>query len=836
MPLPVFPGIRYDPREPLPPGLNLGHINAHYKYPGNEGQKSGSLPPRVPRGNVNALHLSPEGGRGVAKVGTHSKQQLLEEGFLSPQLTSVKVQIIHDTAKFTIIQLFKNQSHDIKQGICQFPLPFDVTVTGFNCRIGPQKIIYGKVKARRQERAGGLMEQQTPEIFTITLANIPSRTKMQAELSFVCFLKQRIVADLHTFTLTLLTSIAPRYGDTWDDFIASHDNDAAHLRAATIKLKDRPTSLDKDIVITIDTALSDDLEAPQACLETSPTLENHQALMLTIPPELMTAAGKYSNDGEIIFLADRSGSMSDKIESLKSAMMFFINGIPMNRPFNIWCFRSDHTSLWPESKRLDKASREAAMAYVRQEFASNMGGTEILSAFQAICNSNKGRGAIDIIVLTDGEVWYPEQTVDFVRSQWVSSKGLVRSFPLGIGRGVSHELVEGIAKAGGGYAEVITSVSGGGWEDRVVAVLKAAITGHIGSLSMRLEWQEENNQHTHPEFKQSPNEILVISPFLWNRIFLLFDLGKQIPGLKHVILQVKELNGNTITKTLLPNRLHQPDDLIHKLAARALLGEIERGESWLHEDLHAYAYDPVIKEEAMKLGCKWLLVSKWTSIYAVEEETIVPDEAMEMEIDISVTADFLGDALLVPRGGQIAAIVASRLRRLRSDAEESVTESDDSEPKLDTCPVGQSATDKSLDGDIDCDLGFSGSYIDPRQWTGPASAICYYRHNSAYPGAYDAHFQQALQTYQHPMEHLDARHSDDWYGALSPDILKSPSVGVSTAIVGMVLRTLEYLYAGALAPIFNPPASTSLLQNSDQAAKAPDELAAEQFIARLLIV
>ncbi|KAJ3548383.1 hypothetical protein NM208_g1044 [Fusarium decemcellulare] len=177
------------------------------------------------------------------------------------------------------------------------------------------------------------MEQQTAEIFTITLANIPSQTKMQAELSFMCLLKHRVEAGHQIFTLTVPTFIAPRYGDvppgirmltrdnhflsldvdvltaedivsvesethlikyamgagprpcqTWDEFIAGYDNDATSLRAATVELKHRLTSLDKDLVITINTTLSDNSEAPQACLETHPTLRNHQALMLTIPP------------------------------------------------------------------------------------------------------------------------------------------------------------------------------------------------------------------------------------------------------------------------------------------------------------------------------------------------------------------------------------------------------------------------------------------------------------------------------------------------------------------------------------------------------------------------
>ncbi|KAH6867318.1 von Willebrand factor type A domain-containing protein [Thelonectria olida] len=772
MPIALFPGIRYDAREPPPPDHDLGHID------GFDDQRHW-----YPRGHIGAIRRQHGNERGAAEVENHG-QEPHQEGFLSPLSTSVKVQIIHDTAKFTVIQLFRNESCNIKQGTYQFPLPLDATVTGFDCRIGPNKIIRGKVKAsedsqyefneaRRQGRAGGLMEQQTAEIFTITLANIPARTKMQAELSFMCFLKHRVVVDHQVFTLTVPTFIAPRYGDvppgvrmltrdshllslsvdvlsaedlisvksethaigynrgvgptpcqTWDDFITNHDNDTASSRAATVELRDRLTSLDKDLVITIDTALSDNAEGPQACLETHPTLRSHQALMLTLPPELMTAAANSACDSEIIFLADRSGSMVDKIESLKSAMMFFIGGIPMDRPFNIWCFGSGYTALWPQSRRLNEASRQEAMAYVRNEFASDMGGTEILSALREICITSGGQRSMDIIVLTDGEVWSAPQTIDFVRSRWLISEGWVRFFALGIGGAVSHELVEGIAKAGGGYAEVITSASGGGWEDRVVAVLKAATTGHIGSLCMRLEWQREGNLEPAPKFKQSPNDVSKISPFLRNRIFLLFDSGEQLPKLKHVVLQVREPNGNTITKTMLPKRLRQSGTFIHKLAARALLGDLERGESWLHRGQHAYGgiapSDSMIRAEAIQLGCKWSLVSRWTSVYAVEEEVTELNEEMEMEI--SVADDDLDDALLSRRGGQAAANLASGLLRSRAEAEESGTESDSSESSVGTCSVGQPETRDDSDADDDANNpGFdpnAGQDTDPNSGRG----------------------------------------------------------------------------------------------------------------------
>ncbi|KAF5700264.1 von Willebrand factor type A domain-containing protein [Fusarium mundagurra] len=940
MPFALFPDIHYDEREPPPPDHDLGQGNEYYQFLDPNRQELDAQRHWYPCAHVGAFRQQHGDVQGPVEVENHD-QDPHRKGILSPLSTSVKVQIIHDTARFNVIQLFRNESCNIKQGMYQFPLPLDATVTSFDCRIGPNKIIHGKVKAsedsqyefneaRRQGRAGGLMEQQTAEIFTITFANIPARTKMQAELSFMCFLKHQVAVDHQIFTLTVPTFIAPRYGDappgvgmvtrdshllslsvevlsaeelisvksethaircnrgmgpapcqTWDDFVTNRDNDAGTSRAASVELGDRLTSLDKDLVITIDTALSDHAEAPLACLETHPTLRNHKALMLTLPPELMTAAANGVCDSDIIFLADRSGSMADKIEGLKSVMMYFIGGIPRNRHFNIWCFGTGYTSLWPQSRRLNEVSRQEAMAYVHNEFAANMGGTEILSALQEICKASGGQRSMDVIVLTDGEVWSAPQTIDFVRSRWLISEGWIRFFSLGIGAAVSHELIEGIATAGGGYADVITSASCGGWEDRVVAVLNAATTGHIGSLGMKLEWQEEGNLKS--------------------------------------TLKVREPNGNTITKTILPKRLHQSDTFIHKLAARALLGGLERGESWLHRGRHAYGgiapSDSMIKAEAIELGCRWSLVSRWTSVYAVEE-VMEPNAGTEMEGHIVVAADDLDDALLTHRGGQAAANLASGLLRSRAEAEESGTESDDSETSVSTCSNGQPEDSDNSDGDgddNDDDPGFNPNTglstnrnsvrssqghrqeEQPKESEAPSdipqcgtlgyqsSSISSSPENDPPTVNYSAqlHFYNAsmisdtsvMQSTFHMPSPLFPlvepcrdptllQNIEDFSSSLASSGLwgnsglsrdvgtetrfeNGPITDISPFIPLMAQPSPNYAQfvehslnsEGPLAsaPIFNPPASTSLLQNVNQAAKSPDKVAAEQFIGRLLV-
>ena len=64
-------------------------------------------------------------------------------------------------------------------------------------------------------------------------------------------------------------------------------------------------------------------------------------------------------------------------------------------------------------------------------------------------------------------------------------------------------------------------------------------------------------------------------------------------------------------------------DFIHKLGARAILGDLEKGQSWIHLDTNrannSLTEEERVLSEGESIGCKWSLVSKWTSFYAVDE-------------------------------------------------------------------------------------------------------------------------------------------------------------------------------------------------------------------------
>ncbi|KAK4145155.1 von Willebrand factor type A domain-containing protein [Dichotomopilus funicola] len=628
--------------------------------------------------------------------------------------------LVHDTAQVDVTHLFYNDKGlALPRASYTFPLPHGCTVVGFSCRIGRDRVLQGRVKPKREAReaferatsegeTAGLLDEQTPEIFTATLGNIPARARLKFSISCIVLLKYDYVdgsSGLTTFTLPVY--IAPLFGmpspglfraldtsaslnrlsievdvlapgaissvtcpshsdaeieigavrracQTWREFAQSQgQRQDPDPRTAFIRLPEMVAQLDRDFVVEIRTQPEAGLETPQACLERHPQWDGHTAVMLTIPSRLMlgttaTAAAHADGQGEIIFVADRSGSMGDKIAALRSAMEFFLKGIPTERSFNIHCFGSNHESLWARPTAYSADTLQTALGYVSQHFRADMGGTSLLPALKAVVAGRDRGRTTDVVVLTDGEVWDLDETLRFVREARAASENRLRFFALGIGAAVSHALVEGIARLGGGYAEVIPAASSGGWDSRVVAVLEAALTGHIGPIGVDVEVHgSEEMQHvttgerstatpnnyanSRLKMMQSPAAVSSVSPFLRNRVFFLFESLPSAAHLSCLRLRATRPSGEEITEQVPIRVLSAPGTAIHKLAARALLGDLERGQSIIHladggPTLGPLATQKAVMAEGKRLGCKWDLVSKWTSFYATEDRFQPPPD------------------------------------------------------------------------------------------------------------------------------------------------------------------------------------------------------------------
>ena len=147
-----------------------------------------------------------------------------------------------------------------------------------------------------------------------------------------------------------------------------------------------------------------------------------------------------------------------------------------------------------------------------------------------------------------------------------------------------------------------------------------------------------------------------LSPFVRNRAFLLFDSATSQP-LNHINIKTTAPGGKEIVSRIAVNLVEKKDSILHKLGARALLGDLERGQSWIHLSpkapaRHSFEEEELVRQEGERLGCKWSLVSKWTSFNAVEEaykgEGNTQDPFLDVDVDVH---EAVGDLdLLRPRG------------------------------------------------------------------------------------------------------------------------------------------------------------------------------------------
>jgi len=365
------------------------------------------------------------------------------------------------------------------------------------CQIG-ERTIYGLVKEKgearktyeeaKERREGAAVLEQLPEaadVFSTTIANIPAHSSVQVTITYVQELRHD--AEVDGVRLTIPTSISPRYGSypgplqessavglkgmslTIDMRMAdgvpikkvmspthpievslgtlstSTIGEDVSTSKASATLALGTTELASDFVLQV---VAKDVGVPRAILEIHPSLPNQRALMTTLVPKFNLKSQK----PEIIFVADRSGSMSSHIPTLVSALKVFLKSIPVGCMFNICSFGSRHSFLWPKSKVYDQDTLRQAIKHVGT-FAADFGGTETLSAIQACCEARQSKLQTEIMLLTDGDIWSSQQVFDYVSEQ--ATGGNVRVFPIGIGAAVSSALIEGVARAGRGFAQMV---------------------------------------------------------------------------------------------------------------------------------------------------------------------------------------------------------------------------------------------------------------------------------------------------------------------------------------------------------------------------------------------
>ncbi|KNG51681.1 von willebrand domain-containing protein [Stemphylium lycopersici] len=446
--------------------------------------------------------------------------------------------ILATTSRTVLTQTFANPSttKGIRECRYTFPLCEGVSVVGFTCHVGEREIV-GEVKEKEKARAvfkeavargemAGLFEQlpDASDVFTTTVGNIPPGAKVVTRVTYLGELKHDLEVDGIRFTIP--TIICPRYGNYPGTLQRSQATDAmgssisitvdaemadgsfiqkmqspTHPIAMTIGTTSmapnaEPVMTKASATLTLgDAGLETDFVlqviakspgVPKAILENHPIIPDHRALMATLVPKFSLPPEK----PEIVFVCDRSGSMGGtRIELAKQALKVFLKSLPIGVKFNICSFGWQHTFLWPRSVTYSQQTLDEAMAHA-DSFAANYGGTEMLQPLKATIEQRYKDMPLEIMMLTDGEIWNQQDLFSYLNQAITESKAPIRVFTLGIGNGVSHALIEGIAKAGDGFSQTVGE--GEKMDTKVVRMLKGALSPHIKDYTLEVRYNDDD--------------------------------------------------------------------------------------------------------------------------------------------------------------------------------------------------------------------------------------------------------------------------------------------------------------------------------------------------------
>lgn len=585
----------------------------------------------------------------------------------------------------TLKQVFSNSSNEaIPQARYTFPLYDGVAVSGYTITYGDttlRGIVQQKEVAKKtyevavaKGETAGLLEALPAGVFGITLGNLPPTTDVHVKIVYCGELKHD--AEIDGLRFMLPTSIAPRYGDCPGEVLKSTvvsdsgisitvdvdmgksairklqspshpiavsmgaiSSDAAQETFAPSKasttLTLSTTELADDFVVQL---LIDDISKPQVLVEKHPDLLS-RAVVATLVPKFSLP----TSHPEIVFIADQSGSMQgSKNDALVSALMVFVKSLPLGVRFNILAFGNSFKALWPKSQAYNEVNMKAAIKFIGT-FRADYGGTEILLPVKAAFEQMLGDMPLEIMLLTDGEIWGEQMLFDYINAQ-ITEKGTdARVFALGIGNDVSHTLVEGVARSGNGFAQFVAE--GEGIDRKVVRMLKSALYPHLTNRMVEVQCSKSEtvrddefelvekvdyslnikdshddpvpssiagttesekpmsffdttadldkpiqpsdlDRYAHlptfdtPKILQAPSEVPSLFPFNRTTIYLLLGPDAPQEPISSIILRATSPQG-TLELAIDVAEKEVIGTTVHQLAAKKAIQELEEGRGWL---------------------------------------------------------------------------------------------------------------------------------------------------------------------------------------------------------------------------------------------------------------
>ena len=433
--------------------------------------------------------------------------------------TKVQMDITGNINRVIVEQSFTNPSNQWTEGVYVFPLPEDSAVDQLRMYID-DRVIEGQIhekkaakkiyeKAKQEGKSASLVEQQRPNIFTTSVANIAPGGTITIAIEY----QQAVLIDNNTYSIRFPMVVGDRYIpgtpiQTPSDSLGVRPNthevedaskitppsentisyffdqkyetylpvtidinlmagfEIASLRSGYHKVNtvdinqntkhitlDESYQADRDFELTWSAIQTDE---PEIALFTQQKDDNLYLLLMATPPK--DDVFKVSNrPRELIFIIDSSGSMSgSSMTQAKEALIKALDRLKDTDRFNIIDFDDSFYPLFDSAMPAIDMNKSNAKRFLNKVSAD--GGTEMLKPISYALrsrDSNSQNYLRQIVFITDGQVGNELSIFNSVETNIKDD----RFFTIGIGSAPNSYLLTKLADFGRGAFTYIGSQS-----------------------------------------------------------------------------------------------------------------------------------------------------------------------------------------------------------------------------------------------------------------------------------------------------------------------------------------------------------------------------------------
>ncbi|MGB0525099.1 MAG: VIT and vWA domain-containing protein [Flammeovirgaceae bacterium] len=544
--------------------------------------------------------------------------------------TEVQATIAGVIADVQVKQKYHNASKNTLEAIYVFPASTHAAVYALEMTVGG-RVSYAKIiekqqarqvyqQAKKEGKSASLLEQQRPNIFQMSVANIPPGEDVEVVLRYTELLVP--ISGIYEFVYP--TVVAPRYEvvtseDGWVDNPYASDQQSAVSRRGLFDIQvviqaglpvQRIQSPSHDIKVdytgpnTATVALSSQIRSEKDYqlqyqlsgkqIETGVLLyegaDENFFLAMIQPPQKVTVENIPPR--EYVFIVDVSGSMEgEPLDITKRLMQNLLEELRPEDKFNVLLFEYGNKLLFPQSLPPNAHNLQKAMELIDAEHGS--GGTELISALKTALTLKAAKNSSrSFIIVTDGHVTVEKEAFDLVKE----NLGDANFFAFGIGNSMNRYLIEGLSHVGKTEAFMITKMEDAAEQAmRFKDYISAPV---LTGIQVKFDQLATEQQQVPDVFAERP----------------LILYGKYTGSAKGKIKITGYTGLDDTYQTEIDLSNIQADETL-----KALRYLWARNRIKLLDDYENLSYNTNHREEITQLGLKYNLLTDYTSFVAVDE-------------------------------------------------------------------------------------------------------------------------------------------------------------------------------------------------------------------------